>query len=191
MPSPSLNRHQSLNFSISNSANPLQLLSDPYPPASYGHSCQTSSSDSAHKPQAHPYQGHHQTEANREWSHPDTDPFPVTQSPSAESPTEPWSQEPKSPQGGNQYDPNRRLERNAQRSVRCFNLPLGVRRSEITAVIRGGPLLEVHLRPKEHTAIVSFVYEDDAAAFLDRAREHGLRIRNTTVSNSSSLFDSH
>ncbi|EEU43298.1 uncharacterized protein NECHADRAFT_47215, partial [Fusarium vanettenii 77-13-4] len=68
-----------------------------------------------------------------------------------------------------------------QRSVRLFNLPSGVRRGDITAVIRGGPLLEVYLRPKEHTATVSFVYGDDAAAFLERAREHGLRILNTPI----------
>lgn len=172
-------RQKLVNQGISNAA--LDLLSDPDPLASYGHSYQPNSSGHAYNPQAPPYQGHHQTETNREWPHPDTDPFPVSQSPSVESPTEPWGQEPKSPQGGNRYDPNRRLERNAHRSVRLFNLPSGVRRGDITAVVRGGPLLEVYLRPKEHTATVSFVYGDDAAAFLERAREHGLRIRGAPI----------
>ncbi|KAM0436201.1 hypothetical protein ACHAPT_003093, partial [Fusarium lateritium] len=90
--------------------------------------------------------------------------------------------EPKSLQGGGRFDPNRRLERNAQRSVQLLNLPAGVGRGDITAVVRGGPILEVYLRPRENTATVSFVYEDDAAAFLDRTREHGLRIRNNQVS---------
>jgi hypothetical protein len=34
---------------------------------------------------------------------------------------------------------------------------------------------------------VSFVYGDDAAAFLERAREHGLRIRGAPVSDSPFL----
>lgn len=173
---------------ILNPANRPQLLSDPDPFPSYGHSYQPSSNGHAYNPQAPPYQGHRQTETNRETNrerlHPDTDPFPVSQSSSVESPTESWGQEPKSPQDDNRYDPNRRVERNAQRSVRLFNLPPGVRRGDITAVIRGGPLLEVYLRPKEHTANVSFVYEDDATAFLKRAREHGLRVCGVSVSDS-------
>ncbi|RSL59143.1 hypothetical protein CEP54_007432 [Fusarium duplospermum] len=172
-------RQKLIDQGISNDA--LDLLSDPDSFPSHGDSYQPNSGDYVHNPRAPPYQGHRQTETNREWPHPDTDPFPVSQSSSVESPTEPWSQEPKSPQVGNRCDPNRRLERNAQRSIRLFNLPSGVRRGDITAVIRGGPLLEVYLRPKEHTATVSFVYGDDAAAFLERAREQGLRIRNTTI----------
>ncbi|KAJ4314397.1 hypothetical protein N0V84_008917 [Fusarium piperis] len=188
-------RQKLVDQGIDNAA--LDMLSDPDPHTSYGHPVQPSSSKSVHNPQAPPYQGHHQIETKGEWLHPDTDPFPLNQSPPAESPTEPWPQEPKSPpaepptepwlqepkspQGGNRYDPNRRLERNAQRSVRLFNLPAGVRRGDITTVVRGGPLLDVYLRPKEHTATVSFVYEDDAVAFLNRAQEHGLRIRNTLI----------
>ncbi|KAJ4264755.1 hypothetical protein NW762_004998 [Fusarium torreyae] len=78
-------------------------------------------------------------------------------------------------------DPRKWLDRSAQRSVQLLNLVPGVTHGDITAVVRGGPLLEVFLRTKDCSAIVSFVYEADAVAFLDHSRKQGLYVKDRQV----------
>ncbi|KAF4966783.1 hypothetical protein FSARC_5570 [Fusarium sarcochroum] len=78
-------------------------------------------------------------------------------------------------------DSSRWLERSAQRSIQLLNLVPGVTHGDITAVVRGGPLLEVFLRTRDCSAIVSFVHEADAVAFLDHSRKQGLYIKDRQV----------
>ncbi|KAF4974873.1 hypothetical protein FZEAL_8274 [Fusarium zealandicum] len=75
----------------------------------------------------------------------------------------------------------RRIERNAQRSIQLLDLVAGATYSDISAAVRGGQLLEIYLRPKEDAATISFVHEEDAAGFLDYSREHDLYIKNRKV----------
>lgn len=81
-----------------------------------------------------------------------------------------------------QSESNRWLECSAQRSVQLLNLTPGVTYGDVSAVVRGGPLLEIFLRPKENSATVSFVQEADAVAFLEHSRTHGLYIKDRKVS---------
>ncbi|KAF5021670.1 hypothetical protein F66182_6290 [Fusarium sp. NRRL 66182] len=76
---------------------------------------------------------------------------------------------------------SRRLERSAQRSVQLLNLPPGVTHGDVTAAIRGGLILEISLQQKNRAARVSFVYEDDAVAFLEHSKMHGLYIKKGQV----------
>ncbi|KAM0190944.1 hypothetical protein ACHAPA_010378 [Fusarium lateritium] len=76
---------------------------------------------------------------------------------------------------------NRWLERSAQRSVQLLNLTPGVTYEDVSAVVRGGPLLEIFLRPKENSATVSFVQEADAVAFLEHSRTYGLYIKGRKI----------
>ncbi|SPJ73673.1 related to RNA binding protein Nrd1 [Fusarium torulosum] len=58
---------------------------------------------------------------------------------------------------------------------------LGVSMNHQPLVVRGGPLLEIFLRPKENSATVSFVQEADAVAFLEHSRTHGLYIKDRKI----------
>ncbi|KAM0247300.1 hypothetical protein ACHAP5_004161 [Fusarium lateritium] len=80
-----------------------------------------------------------------------------------------------------QSESNRWLERSAQRSVQLLNLTPGVTYEDVSAVVRGGPLLEIFLRPKENSATVSFVQEADAVAFLEHSRTYGLYIKGRKI----------
>lgn len=61
--------------------------------------------------------------------------------------------------------PNVGFERLATRSIHLLNLPDEAEHSDITAAVRGGLLLEVYMRNRDKTAIVSFVLGEDAKAF--------------------------
>ena len=73
------------------------------------------------------------------------------------------------------------LERHAKRTILLLDLSITVVHSDILTAIRGGQLLEVYLRKRQRSASVSFVYEEDAKAFYDYVRKHGLYIRNKRV----------
>ncbi|KAM0562654.1 hypothetical protein ACHAPJ_002344 [Fusarium lateritium] len=85
------------------------------------------------------------------------------------------------PAGDKRPDSSKLLDRSAQRSVQLSNLVPGVTHGDITAAVRGGPLLDIFLRTKDCSATVSFVYEADAVAFLDHSRKQGLYIKDRQV----------
>ncbi|KAH6969813.1 hypothetical protein HG530_014142 [Fusarium avenaceum] len=80
-----------------------------------------------------------------------------------------------------QRETSRWLDCSAQRSVQLLNLTPGVTYGDVSAVVRGGPLLEIFLRPKENSATVSFVQEADAVAFLEHSRMYGLYIKDRKI----------
>lgn len=74
-------------------------------------------------------------------------------------------------------------ERQCSRSILLTNLAEGTTHSHITNAVRGGQLLDVHLRPHERTAGVSFLQAADARAFFDHVRRHDLYIKHKRVSH--------
>ncbi|KAF4976810.1 hypothetical protein FDECE_18430 [Fusarium decemcellulare] len=145
------------------------------------HPKQSSHNGFTYHPHAPPYQKYPGNGGGRAELSEDTVSSLNDQSSSFESPTE--ISRPNhhcEPYGGvGQFEPNRRLQRFAQRSVQLVNLAAGVTHGNIAAAVRGGMILDIYLRAKEHTATVSFAYEEDAAAFLDHSREHGLYVKNS------------
>lgn len=77
-------------------------------------------------------------------------------------------------------------ERQCFRSVILTNLPEGVAHSDITEAIRGGQLLDIHIRA-DRSAGVSFLLASDAQAFFDHVRRRDLYIKNRRVSELSSV----
>lgn len=73
-------------------------------------------------------------------------------------------------------------ERQCARSILLSNLAEGTTHADITEVIRGGQLLDIHLRPHDRTSAVSFLMAADARAFFDHVRRHDLYIRHKRVS---------
>ena len=69
-----------------------------------------------------------------------------------------------------------------QRTVLLRNLPDRVTHQDIVDVMRGGALLHIYLRAREHSASVSFVEEADAQEFLDHCKTHGLYVGGKRVS---------
>ncbi|RJE25586.1 hypothetical protein PHISCL_02053 [Aspergillus sclerotialis] len=63
-----------------------------------------------------------------------------------------------------------------QRTVVLRGLPDWVSHQQITEAIRGGAILHLYLRGREHMANVSFVEESSAQEFLDYAKTHGIYI---------------
>ncbi|KAI0199697.1 hypothetical protein F4808DRAFT_431763 [Astrocystis sublimbata] len=53
--------------------------------------------------------------------------------------------------------------------------------ADVTSVVRGGQLLDIFIRNAEHTALVSFVHEDDAVQFYEYARKNDIYIKNKRV----------
>lgn len=72
-------------------------------------------------------------------------------------------------------------ERQCTRTIQISNLPDGTTHADITAVVRGGLLLDVFMRPHDRSATVSFLHALDARAFLDHCRRNDLYIRNKRV----------
>ncbi|KAI9167342.1 Negative regulator of differentiation 1 [Paramyrothecium foliicola] len=78
--------------------------------------------------------------------------------------------------------PRRRaFERDATRTLQFSNLPDGVTHADITAVVRGGQLLDVFLRRRDGTATVSFLHGDDANAYYAYVRRNDLYINDKRV----------
>lgn len=78
-------------------------------------------------------------------------------------------------------------ERQCARSLLLSNLAEGTTHADITESIRGGQLLDIHLRPHERTASVSFLLAASARAFFDHVRRHDLYIRHKRVSQAVEL----
>lgn len=75
-----------------------------------------------------------------------------------------------------------------QRTVALRGLPDWVSHYQITEAIRGGALLYVYLRGREHLVNVSFVEESAAQEFLNYARTYGIYIAGKRVSLSFILI---
>ncbi|PKY01524.1 hypothetical protein P168DRAFT_292625 [Aspergillus campestris IBT 28561] len=63
-----------------------------------------------------------------------------------------------------------------QRTVLLRGLPDKVTHKDIVDVMRGGALLHIYLRAREHSASVSFVEEPDAQEFLNHCKTYGLYV---------------
>ncbi|KAL2271896.1 hypothetical protein VTJ83DRAFT_1267 [Remersonia thermophila] len=81
------------------------------------------------------------------------------------------------------HSPSRRsqLERNCSRSLQLTNLAEGTTHADITAAVRGGMLLDIHLRGHERAATISFANSADAKQFFDHVRRNDLYIRNRRI----------
>lgn len=80
------------------------------------------------------------------------------------------------------------LGRDAPRSLLLSNLAEGTSHADITSAVRGGQLLEVFMRPQGKYANVSFVHAQDAGAFYEYVRRHGLYISQKRVRDWGALL---
>lgn len=69
-----------------------------------------------------------------------------------------------------------------QRTVMIRGLPDRVTHHDITDAVRGGALLDIFLRAREHMASISFVEESAAQEFLHYVKQHGLYVAGKRVS---------
>ncbi|PYH35977.1 RNA-binding protein [Aspergillus neoniger CBS 115656] len=69
----------------------------------------------------------------------------------------------------------------AQRTVLIRNLPDRITHRDIVAAMRGGALLHIYLRTREHMASVSFVEEAAAREFFRTAKTYGLIVAGKRV----------
>lgn len=74
------------------------------------------------------------------------------------------------------------FEKNATRSIQLVNLPESTTYADITSVIRGGMLLDIHLKARDRIASLSFVHAADANAIFQHVRRNDLYIKNKRVS---------
>ncbi|KAL8371426.1 hypothetical protein RB595_001297 [Gaeumannomyces hyphopodioides] len=72
-------------------------------------------------------------------------------------------------------------ERQCTRTIQISNLPDGATHADITAVVRGGMLLDIFMRPHDRSATVSFLHALDARAFLDHCKKNDLYVKNKRV----------
>ncbi|THC90822.1 hypothetical protein EYZ11_009708 [Aspergillus tanneri] len=68
-----------------------------------------------------------------------------------------------------------------RRTILIRNLADRVTHKDIVEAMRGGALLHVYLRGREHTANVSFVEEADAQRFFQHAKSYGLYVAGRRV----------
>lgn len=68
-----------------------------------------------------------------------------------------------------------------QRTVMIRGLPDRVTHHDITDAVRGGALLDIFLRAREHMASISFVEESAAQEFLHYVKQHGLYVAGKRV----------
>jgi len=73
------------------------------------------------------------------------------------------------------------FDRQCTRTVQLLNLPEGATHGDITAVVRGGLLLDIFLRTHDRSATVSFLRAIEARAFFDHVKRHDLYIKNKRV----------
>lgn len=73
-------------------------------------------------------------------------------------------------------------ERQCARSILLSKLPDNTTHADITDAVRGGRLLDIYLRPTDHTAAVSFLLAADARVFYDHVKRHDLYINHKRVS---------
>lgn len=73
------------------------------------------------------------------------------------------------------------VEHHAQRTVQLYNLPKYVTHAEIIQGIRGGQLLDVFLRPREHIVHISFVESEAAHSFFHHVKRNDFYVRGKRV----------
>lgn len=71
---------------------------------------------------------------------------------------------------------------NDRRTVLIRNLPDRVTHKDLVENMRGGALLHIYLRAREHLASISFVEESDAQGFLQHAKNCGFYVVGRRVS---------
>ncbi|EQB50889.1 hypothetical protein CGLO_09628 [Colletotrichum gloeosporioides Cg-14] len=97
------------------------------------------------------------------------------------SPTETNHQQGSSHQDKDQKPSRPQFEKSATRTVLITNLPDGTTHADVTAVIRGGQLLDIFLRTHDRSVQVSFLHSAEARDFLEHARRHDLYIKHKRV----------
>lgn len=75
-----------------------------------------------------------------------------------------------------------RYPRMCKRTIVLSGVPDNTNLEDVTRVIRGGMLLEVFIRAADHSALVSFLHEDDAVHFYEHSRKYDLYINHKRVS---------
>lgn len=83
-------------------------------------------------------------------------------------------------------------ERQCARSIILSKLPDNTAHADITDAVRGGKLLDIHLRPNDRTAAVSFLLAADARNFFEHVKRHDLYINHKRVggkSTCSKIYD--
>lgn len=78
-----------------------------------------------------------------------------------------------------------------QRTVSIRNLPDRASHEDVTDAVRGGALLHVYLRPRDHFADVSFVDESAAHDFLHYSRTYGLYVAGKRVSCCNLIYETY
>lgn len=81
-----------------------------------------------------------------------------------------------------EYEQPPKLKKIARRTVNLGGLDKATTHADITAVVVGGPLLDIFLRTRDRICSVSFVDDGDANAFYHYARKNDLYIRGKRVS---------
>jgi len=76
--------------------------------------------------------------------------------------------------------------KDAQRTLMLMGLSQNTSLAEVTAAVRGGPLLNVHTRQFDRCALVSFIYQEHAADFFNYVKRFGLLLNNKWVNTDSS-----
>ncbi|KAF4831040.1 Negative regulator of differentiation 1 [Colletotrichum siamense] len=97
------------------------------------------------------------------------------------SPTETNHQQGSSHQDKDQKPSRLQFEKSTTRTVLITNLPDGTTHADVTAVIRGGQLLDIFLRTHDRSAQVSFLHSAEAQDFLEHVRRHDLYIKHKRV----------
>ena len=80
-----------------------------------------------------------------------------------------------------EYDQPRKLKKISRRTVNLGNLDKATTHGDVTAVVVGGPILDVFLRTHDRIASVSFVDEEDANSFYQYAKRNDIYIRGKRV----------
>ncbi|KAK8172301.1 hypothetical protein BKA80DRAFT_318105 [Phyllosticta citrichinensis] len=69
-----------------------------------------------------------------------------------------------------------------RRSLRLSDLPRFIKHQDIVDAVRGGSLVDVHIRWQDRSARVSYVHGSHAAAFKNHAQQFGLYVKGQRVS---------
>ncbi|KAK6218718.1 hypothetical protein LQW54_002641 [Pestalotiopsis sp. IQ-011] len=121
--------------------------------------------------------GGHNGDNTREWAGSQDDGFSAEYTPDAHSPE---AQQDPTILTALQYD-RPHFPRMCKRSILLAGIPEGTTHGEITSIVRGGMILEVYIRAAEHSALVSFLLEEDAVRFYEHARRNDLYINHKRV----------
>lgn len=73
-------------------------------------------------------------------------------------------------------------EKHTQRSIFISGLSEGTTYADISAAVKGGMLLDIHLRTFDKVATISFLHTSSAQEFLRHSRRNDLYIRGKRVS---------